>query len=167
MNKAGQPDATRPAAARKAIRPTGLESYSDSMGCMKCLAKHLSKAAVEAAEYAEEPGRDLELALCIGDLACAEDHAKALGLPHEADRIRSIRESVWVDAGAASARILRMASSAVRGSLQRMAAEAADASKDSVMNGPGDSNDQGGTVPATGSGAPGEGSNGKGAPNGL
>lgn len=119
---AGSVQPMRPAPRRASGTPS--DSYSDSMGCMRCLAKHLSKAAVEAAEYAEERGRESELALCIGDLACAEDHAKALGLPHEAERIRSLRDAVWHDAGSAAHGILRMASSAVRGSLQRMAEEA-------------------------------------------
>jgi hypothetical protein len=65
------------------------------MACGKCLAKHLSKASVEYSEVLEDASRYTELSFCIGDLACAEDHASALGWSDMKDKIRSARESVY------------------------------------------------------------------------
>lgn len=74
---------------------SGLSDYDGSLGCRKCYAKHLSKAVVELAEFIEDNRRYEELSLCMGDLACAEDHAGALGLDNEKARIREMRAQIW------------------------------------------------------------------------
>lgn len=70
-------------------------THSRSVACAKCLAKHLSKAAVEYAEFLEDGSRLTELSLCVGNLACAEDHAAALGRRDFASRIRRARDTVF------------------------------------------------------------------------
>ena len=85
-----------PHAARTAFRapsPRG-GSYSEGMSCRMCYVKHLSRAAIELAEYSEDRSRYQELAMCIGDLSCAEDHASSLGLETEVSEIRSVRKSL-------------------------------------------------------------------------
>lgn len=70
------------------------DSYSLGFACRKCLFKHLSKAAVELSEYIEDDSRYAEFSLCVGDLSCAEDHARALNDAVLADTIKGVRSSV-------------------------------------------------------------------------
>lgn len=65
----------------------------DPLACHDCLEKHLAKAAEQAREVAEDSLRRSERILCIGNLGCAEDHARALGLVDLADAIRAARRS--------------------------------------------------------------------------
>lgn len=90
------------------------DSYSSSYRCAKCLSKHLSKAAVEYAEAIEDRTRNMELALCIGDLACAEDHAFALGKNDRKAQIRSLRDRVWLMSPLVLQEMQRLASDAIR-----------------------------------------------------
>ena len=84
-------------------------NYEDGMACAKCYAKHLAKAIVELGEYSEDTSRIEELSLCMGDIACAEDHAGALGLEEEKNLLRRCREMIWnTDNGAV--KILRQLS---------------------------------------------------------
>lgn len=69
--------------------------YENSLGCAKCYAKHLAKAIVELGEYAEDSSRYEELSLCMGDIACAEDHAGALGLEEDKEMLRKCRDMIW------------------------------------------------------------------------
>ena len=77
------------------------EEPVDPMACRRCLAKHLSKAAIQAEEVLEDPGRHMELAMCVGNIACAEDHAFSLGMRSEMEVLRRIRNTVWTNAEAA------------------------------------------------------------------
>lgn len=70
-------------------------SYDDPMACYRCYVKHLAKAAVQADEYMEDRSRSHELAQCIGNVACAEDHAAALNLPTDREALRRLREGLW------------------------------------------------------------------------
>ncbi len=88
--------------------------YDSSLGCWQCYIKHLSKAAVEAGEFFEEEGREAEFSLCIGDLACAEDHARALGLAAERNTIRRFRSQMWLGDGFVASEIAKFASNAVK-----------------------------------------------------
>ena len=81
---------------------------------MRCYAKHLSKALVEASEYFEADGRESEFALCIGDIACAEDHARSLGLEAERSTLRGVRNMMWDGRKEAMGVLGDMAASAVR-----------------------------------------------------
>ena len=69
-------------------------NYEDTLACAKCYAKHLSKAEVEYAEYSEDQTRIAELSLCIGDIACAEDHAQALRRTQDKEALRRIRDRI-------------------------------------------------------------------------
>lgn len=61
------------------------------LACRQCLEKHLGAAAVLAGEVAEVPSRRVERVLCAGHLACAEEHARALGWTDFAATIRKSR----------------------------------------------------------------------------
>lgn len=112
---------------------SGGEEYSESSGCRQCLAKHLSKAAVEASEYFEEQGREAEFSLCIGDIACAEDHAASLGLRDTKVKLRSVRDMMWSGDQGAVALLREMAVNAVKSAMAVSAAsKAAPASVVSV-----------------------------------
>lgn len=89
-------------------------NYSNSYQCMKCYAKHLSKAQVEYAEALEDRSRSLELSLCLGDLACAEDHAEALNRRDDKKAIKSIRDRLWTFAPGTLQEMQRLASEAVK-----------------------------------------------------
>jgi hypothetical protein len=102
-----------PEAQRRAAVRSGGAEYENTIGCRQCYSKHLSKAVVEASEYFEEQGRESEFALCIGDIACAEDHALALGLVEERRRLREIRDMMWAGDSGAVAALISMASAAV------------------------------------------------------
>ncbi len=54
------------------------------LACERCLDKHLCKALVYAAEAAEED-RPVERGLARANLACAAEHAEALGAENAAD----------------------------------------------------------------------------------
>lgn len=69
------------------------DGYSGGLGCRMCYAKHLAKASVELSEYLEDNSRYSELAMFVGDVACAGDHASALGEQQEAAELRNIRRS--------------------------------------------------------------------------
>ncbi len=73
----------------------GAKSYEDPLACGRCYAKHLAKALVLWTEYREDNTRLAELALCIGNIGAAEDHAAALGREAERRRLREIRTHVW------------------------------------------------------------------------
>jgi hypothetical protein len=64
------------------------------LACDECLNKHLSKAAVLLAEYQTNQEYKLEFKLCVGNLACAEDHALALGQAKRAEAIRKLRKEI-------------------------------------------------------------------------
>lgn len=97
-------------------------SYGETAGCSKCYAKHLSKAAIEYSEYLEDSSRYAELSLCMGDMACAEDHASALGREKDRERIHELRNRAW------------SADRLVRTELQRMAVEATRAAVEDDAN---------------------------------
>lgn len=78
-----------PQQAEKAVVET-----VNGLACSECLEKHLSKAAVLLGEYQSNNEYKLELKLCIGNLACAEDHALALGEIKKAEAIRLIRKEI-------------------------------------------------------------------------
>lgn len=80
---------------RKMSDIVATSNYGGTYKCMRCYCKHLSKAVIEYSEFMEDQSRSAELSMCIGDLACAEDHAVALGKRDEASRIRMIRGQVW------------------------------------------------------------------------
>lgn len=61
------------------------------LACAQCLEKHIGAAAVLAGEVAEEPSRLAERVLCAGHLACAEEHARALGWYGFAATVRKSR----------------------------------------------------------------------------
>lgn len=65
----------------------------DSLACRFCYLKHVSKAYVELMEYIEDTSRVAEMALAIGDIGCAEDHARALSLT-TAPELREIRRQI-------------------------------------------------------------------------
>lgn len=70
-------------------------NYSEGAGCVMCYVKHLSKASIEFTEFLEDNSRYEEFSRFIGDLACAEDHAAALGKDAEKEAIRDIRNRAW------------------------------------------------------------------------
>ena len=117
-----------PSARQQAPAPVGSSSYDDPMACYRCYIKHLSKASVEAAEVAEDVGRAHELSQCIGNMACAEDHAAALGLQTETEVLRSLRNRVWSADRSVPKELLDMAASAVV-SLRRIEREADERAK--------------------------------------
>lgn len=88
--------------------------YDNSMACYKCYIKHLSKAAVQADEVVESDGRDHEMSLCMGNIACAEDHAGALGLFNDRERLRMLRDNIWRRDANVSKELLGMAVSAIK-----------------------------------------------------
>ena len=74
-----------------------VRSHAHPLACPACLEKHLSAAAVYAVEYAEDDARKMERKLAIGNLVCAEDHARALGRAPFAERIRLVRRAFAED----------------------------------------------------------------------
>ena len=65
----------------------------NSIACRDCLDKHLGAAAEYAKESEEDYDRVVEFRRAIGNLVCAEDHARALGLYDFAARIRRARKT--------------------------------------------------------------------------
>ena len=62
------------------------------LACEFCLEKHVAVAQVYAVEYAESPeDRTAERLLCFAHLACAEEHARALGRTDFADKLAAAR----------------------------------------------------------------------------
>lgn len=62
------------------------------LACEFCLEKHVAVAQAYAVEYAENPKeRNAEQLLCFAHLACAEEHARALGRTGFADKIADAR----------------------------------------------------------------------------
>lgn len=62
------------------------------LACEFCLEKHVAVAPVYAVEYAEAPKeRNAERLLCFAHLACAEEHARALGRTDFADKLAAAR----------------------------------------------------------------------------
>ena len=58
------------------------------LACEYCLEKHVAVAAVYAVEYAENKAeRTAERLLCYAHLACAAEHARALGRTDFADKL--------------------------------------------------------------------------------
>lgn len=90
------------------------QNYSNSYQCKKCYSKHLSKAQIEYAEVLEDKSRSMELSMCLGDLACAEDHAEALGRLDDKKAIKSIRDRLWGLLPGTLQDIQRLASEAVK-----------------------------------------------------
>ena len=66
------------------------------LACPRCLEKHVSAAIVYANEVFEDPTRQAERMMLIGNLVAAEDHARALNLVDLAMRIRGIRSAFQV-----------------------------------------------------------------------
>ncbi|MBQ9727363.1 MAG: hypothetical protein IJV65_07650 [Kiritimatiellae bacterium] len=98
-------------------------SFDDSLACARCYAKHLAKALVLFREWREDDARDAELALCIGNIGCAEDHAAALH--READRraLHDLRERIYEMPAAVESDLQTLAAAAAR---VAMAAEIAE-----------------------------------------
>lgn len=111
------------------------DEYSGGLGCAQCYVKHLSKAAVEAAEYFETSGREAEFVLCLGDLACAEDHARALGMERERLEIRSIRDMLWEGRSDAVGVITGLATGAVKAISRAARAKASTEAAKSAADG--------------------------------
>ena len=110
----------------------GMTSYEDPLACSKCYAKHLTKALVQWTEYLEDKTRIAELALCLGNIGCAEDHAAALRLEADRRKLRDIRAHVW-DAEFVVARELQEAAGeAARRVVQAVTAERARAVKEAA-----------------------------------
>lgn len=107
------------------VQSTGGSQYNDPMACYHCYVKHLSKASVEASEVCESDGREHEMSLCLGNIACAEDHAEALGLSTEKEILRRMRDRIWVFDRTVSKELLEMS---VKGivELRRLEAREAD-----------------------------------------
>jgi hypothetical protein len=97
----------------KMARARTSSSYDDPMACYKCYVKHLSKASVEAEEYVEDQSRNHELSQCMGNIACAEDHAAALGLTSDKDALRTMRERMWTVDRSVPRELLNMAAKAI------------------------------------------------------
>lgn len=104
---------------------TGLRSYNDALGCGRCYAKHLAKALTQWEEYLEDNTRDAELALCFGNLGCAEDHAVALGREPDRRRIHDLRERIYENPAGVKDELFALAALAVRVSMQAAASERA------------------------------------------
>lgn len=62
------------------------------IACRDCLGKHLAKAAVLAEEVREDGSRSTEKWMAVGNLSCAEDHARALGQHDFSKQIRAARK---------------------------------------------------------------------------
>ena len=102
--------AAKPATPVTATK-SGTSSYGDSFACLRCYAKHVAKALVLWQEYMEDSTRSEELALCIGNIGCAEDHAAALGRDADRRKLRTIRTSIWDAPGAVSRELSVIAAS--------------------------------------------------------
>ena len=63
------------------------------LACEECLKKHLGAAFVLSTEAAEEFSRQTERLLCIANLRCAEEHARALGREGLGNRLAMARVS--------------------------------------------------------------------------
>ena len=50
------------------------QSTVDTMSCVMCAEKHITKARALYNEYRQNPEFELELALCVGNIGCTEDH---------------------------------------------------------------------------------------------
>lgn len=69
------------------------------LACEFCLEKHVAVAQVYAVEYAEnQKDRLAERLLCFAHLACAEEHARALGRTDFADKLAAAR-AAFMDRG--------------------------------------------------------------------
>lgn len=79
QKKPAAPTPAQPVRLDLVVRADG-----NPLACERCLRKHLAKALVYAAEAREEDRRDAEAALCVANLACAAEHADALGDPRAA-----------------------------------------------------------------------------------
>ena len=116
----------------------GTESYTNSLGCAKCYAKHLAKAVVQWSEFREDASRLAELSLCIGNIGCAEDHAAALGREGERARLRNVRVLIYDAPHAVAGELQEIAAEAMRMSIlaseadKRERAERAAASRSSA-----------------------------------
>ena len=88
-------------------------SYSSGYACAMCLSKHVCKALVEMGEFVDDRSRSEELALAIGDIGCAEDHAKALNLDQLAVKLRGLRTSLFTDPESVLAELKKLAPSVV------------------------------------------------------
>ena len=111
------------AATVAATRAAGTQSYEDALGCVKCYAKHVSKALVQWHEWREDNSRTAELALCIGNIGCAEDHAAALDRHADAEKLRDIRAHIWDADVVVAGELQTLAAGAIRAALQAVAAE--------------------------------------------
>jgi len=87
-----------PSPVARSVSPALVQSqsgtYANGLSCRKCYLKHLSKASIELSEYLEDNTRYTEYSLCVGDIACAEDHARALGETKQADELRETRSMI-------------------------------------------------------------------------
>jgi len=102
-------------------------NYEDGMACAKCYAKHLAKAGVECSEYLEDQTRMTELSLCIGDIACAEDHAQALKRMQDRETLHKIRDRLMSSARQdpnAVAELRNLATQATKFVMDRVKADA-------------------------------------------
>lgn len=132
--------------ARSATAMPRSVASRDPMACMRCYAKHLAKAAVQAGEVEEDPSRARELAMCVGNIACAEDHAMALGMGDERAALRRIRSMVWTNASYASRELWSLAESASASVVAEEARKRERPSSDGVKGG---ASDAGRADPAT------------------
>jgi len=68
-------------------------THAPTLACTRCLEGHIGFAAVLAQEVAEDGSRLVERRLALGNLKAAEWHARSLGLPLFADRVRDARHA--------------------------------------------------------------------------
>ena len=66
---------------------------SHPLACVRCLEKHIAQAYIYAREWEEARERETEWLLCVGNLGCAGEHARALGRRDYAARIKAARIS--------------------------------------------------------------------------
>jgi hypothetical protein len=66
-------------------------THANTLACERCCEAHVGFAAVLAQECAEDGARLVERRLCLGNLKAAEWHARALGRPDLAAKVREAR----------------------------------------------------------------------------
>ena len=95
----------------------GSKSFDDPLACGRCYAKHLGKSLVLFREWREDNTRAAELALCIGNIGCAEDHAAALGKDEERKRLHDLRELIYEHPSQVESALKELAAGAIRSAL--------------------------------------------------
>lgn len=68
-------------------------THANTLACERCCESHVGFAAVLAQECAEDAARLVERRLCLGNLKAAEWHARALGRPDLAAKVREARHA--------------------------------------------------------------------------